>query len=104
MGLRTLTGYATDTSTPHGTLALHMFAALAAYKRALMQERVMAGIVAARARGRVGGRKPKLSPEQQQLAADMAQGGIPITTIAQTLQCSWHTVYEALVQVQAAVE
>jgi len=41
---------------------------------------------------------PALSLEQQQLAADMARGGIPITTIARTLGCSRHTVYKALVQ------
>jgi len=49
-----------------------------------------------RPRGRKGGRRPKLSLEQQQLAADMAHGGIPITTIATTLGCSRHTVYKAL--------
>jgi DNA invertase Pin-like site-specific DNA recombinase len=98
VGLKTLTGYAIDTSTPHGKLALHMFAALAEYERALIQERVLAGIAAARARGRKGGRKPKLSPAQQQMAAAMARGGIPITAIAQTLQCSRHTVYKALGQ------
>jgi len=96
VGLKTLTGFDIDTSTAHGRLALHMFAALAEYERALIQERIMAGIAAARARGRKGGRRPKLSPEQQALAADMARGGIPITTIASTLQCSRHTVYKAL--------
>ena len=38
----------------------------------------MAGIAAARARGRTGGRKPKLSPEQQRVAAEMARGGWPL--------------------------
>jgi DNA invertase Pin-like site-specific DNA recombinase len=96
VGLKTLTGYTIDTTTPHGKLMLHMFAALAEYERALIQERVMAGIVAARARGRKGGRRPKLSPEQQELAQQLAQGGRPITKIAQTLGCSRHTVYKAL--------
>src|SRR5215470_3674334 len=95
-GLKTLTGFDIDTSTPHGRLALQMFAALAEYERALMQERINAGIAAARARGRKGGRKPKLSAEQQQLAQEMATGGIAITKIAQTLHCSRHTVYKAL--------
>jgi DNA invertase Pin-like site-specific DNA recombinase len=81
-----------------------MFAALAEYERALIQERIMAGIAAARARGRTGGRRPKLSPEQHQLAVDMACGGIPITTIASTLQCSRHTVYKALGQTRVGVE
>ena len=99
VGLRTLTGYAIDTSTPHGKLALHMFAALAEYERALIQERIMAGIAAARARGRKGGRPHKLSPDQQQTARDMAHAEIPITTIAKTLGCSRHTVYKCLVLV-----
>ena len=81
-----------------------MFAALAEYERALIQERINAGIAAARARGRKGGRKPKLSAEQQQLAQEMARGGIPITRIAQTLQCSRHTVYAALAQARAVVD
>ena len=104
IGLKTLTGFEIDTSTPHGRLALHMFAALAEYERALIQERIMAGIAAARARGRKGGRRPKLSQEQQQLAADMAKGGIPITTVASTLQCSRHTVYKALALARVAAE
>src|SRR5712691_11896866 len=72
IGLKTLTGFEFDTNMAHGKLTLHMFAALAEYERALIQERIMAGIAAARARGRKGGRKPKLSSEQQQLAVDMA--------------------------------
>jgi DNA invertase Pin-like site-specific DNA recombinase len=103
VGLKTLIGYAIDTSTPHGKLVLHMFAALAEYERALIQERIMAGIAAARARGRKGGRRPKLSREQQQLACDMAQGKIPITTIAKTLGCSRHTIYAALAQARVGV-
>jgi DNA invertase Pin-like site-specific DNA recombinase len=104
IGLKTLTGFDIDTNTAHGKLMLHMCAALAEYERTLIQERIMAGIAAARARGRKGGRKPKLSQEHQQLAADMAQGGIPITTIARQLQCSRHTVYKALAQTSVGVE
>jgi DNA invertase Pin-like site-specific DNA recombinase len=104
IGLKTLTGFDLDTTTAHGKLMLHMFAALAEYERTLIQERIMAGIAAARARGRKGGRKPKLSQEQQQLAVDMARGGIPITTIASTLGCSRHTVYKALAQTGVGVE
>ncbi len=104
IGLKTLTGFAIDTSTPHGKLALVMFAGLAEYERALIQERVMAGLVAARARGRKGGRHPKLTPQQQALAAEMAAAKIPITRIASTLQCSRHTVYKALAQTSVGVE
>jgi DNA invertase Pin-like site-specific DNA recombinase len=51
------------------------------------------------------GYRPPLSPDQQQqLAADMARGRIPITTIASTLGCSRHTVYKALAQMSMVVE
>jgi DNA invertase Pin-like site-specific DNA recombinase len=96
--LQTLTGFAIDTRTPHGKLAFHMFAALAEYERALIQERIMAGLAAARARGRKGGRRPKLSATQQAQARAMAAGQVPITEIARTLHCSRHTVYKALGQ------
>src|SRR5215831_5977036 len=95
IGLKTLTGFAIDTSTPHGRLALQMFAALAEYERALIQERINAGIAAARVRGRKGGRRPKLSPDQQREAQILAKGGMPVTEIAQTLHCSRHTVYKS---------
>ena len=98
VGLKTLTGFALDTTTPHGRFAFQLFGALAEHERALIQERVMAGIAAARARGRKGGRRPKLSPEQQRHAVMMAESKIPITEIAKTLQYSRHTVYSALRQ------
>jgi DNA invertase Pin-like site-specific DNA recombinase len=93
-----------NSNTEIGWRALHGYHYLAEYERALIQERVMAGLAAARARGHKGGRRPKLSPDQQQLAADMARGEIPITTIASTLQCSRHTVYKALAQAPVALE
>jgi DNA invertase Pin-like site-specific DNA recombinase len=101
IGLKTLTGFDLDTRTPHGRLMLQMFAALAEYERSLIQERIHAGLAAARARGRKGGRRPKLTPEQQHTAVQMAQGHIPITTIARTLGCSRHTVYKALAPAHA---
>lgn len=57
-----------DTSTPAGELIFHIFGAFAQFERRLIQERVNAGLVAARARGKVGGRKPKLTPDQAALA------------------------------------
>jgi DNA invertase Pin-like site-specific DNA recombinase len=96
IGFQVLTGVQFDTITLPGMLALQRFAVLAEYERALIRERVLAGLAAARACGRKERRRPKLSPEQQPLAADMARGGMPITTIAQTLRCSRHTVSKAL--------
>jgi DNA invertase Pin-like site-specific DNA recombinase len=59
---------------------------------------------AARARGHKGGRRPKLAPDQQQLACQLAASGIPITTIAQTLHYDRHTVYKALAQLGRLAE
>jgi DNA invertase Pin-like site-specific DNA recombinase len=58
IGFQVLTGVKIDTRTARGTLVFPLFAALAQYERALMQERVLAGLAAARARGRQGGRRP----------------------------------------------
>ena len=60
-----------DTSTINGKLTFHLFAALAEFERALVGERTRAGLDAARARGRMGGRKHRLSPERRAHAVDL---------------------------------
>jgi DNA invertase Pin-like site-specific DNA recombinase len=50
-----------DTTTPGGKLIFHVFAALAEFERGVIRERTQAGLTAARARGRNGGRRYKLS-------------------------------------------
>jgi len=63
VGVRSLTNGIVDTTTAHGTLVFGMFALMAEYEAALIRERTQAGLMAARARGRTGGRKPKMTPE-----------------------------------------
>ncbi|MDQ1645377.1 MAG: hypothetical protein QOJ50_1561, partial [Cryptosporangiaceae bacterium] len=53
-----------DTSTPAGRLFFHMAASFAEFERELISERTHAGLAAARARGRKGGRRPVLSPDK----------------------------------------
>lgn len=55
---------AIDTTTSGGRLVFHVFCALAEFERDLIRERTYAGLAAARARGRVGGRKPALTPHK----------------------------------------
>ncbi len=61
-----------DTSSPPGELIFHIFASVAQFERSLIIERTKSGLNAARARGRVGGRKPKLSPEDVKKARALA--------------------------------
>jgi len=53
---------AIDTTTPAGRMLMQMVGSFAECERAMIRERTRAGVVAARARGRIGGRRPKLSP------------------------------------------
>src|SRR5690242_5876198 len=76
-----------DTTTSGGKLVFHIFGALAEFERDLIKERTTAGLAAARARGRVGGRPKKLAePKQVALARALYEGGqTDIATICQTL-------------------
>lgn len=64
---------AIDTGTSGGKLVFHIFGALAEFERAIIQERTRAGLAAARARGRKGGRKPKMSKSDVLKAVAMLQ-------------------------------
>ncbi|NYZ69899.1 recombinase family protein, partial [Endozoicomonas sp. SM1973] len=70
ISFKVLTGQGADidTTTASGKLVFGIFAALAEYERELIRERTIAGVKAARARGRVGGRKFKLTKAQVRLA------------------------------------
>jgi Resolvase, N terminal domain len=59
---------ALDTTTPGGRLVFHLFGALAQFEREIIRDRTMAGLAAARARGRFGGRRSKLSADQRRTA------------------------------------
>jgi len=62
VGVQSLTNGIVDTTTSHGKLVFGMFALMAEYEAALIKERTQAGLIAARARGRTGGRKSKMTP------------------------------------------
>jgi DNA invertase Pin-like site-specific DNA recombinase len=73
-GFRSLTE-AIDTTTPAGRMLMQMVGSFAEFERAMIRERTQAGLVAARARGRRGGRRPKLGPQQQAALVDMVHAG-----------------------------
>ena len=62
-----------DTASPSGRLVFHVFGALAEFERNLIRERTRAGLDAARARGRKGGRPSKLDAKRQALAVKLYQ-------------------------------
>jgi DNA invertase Pin-like site-specific DNA recombinase len=70
IGFKVLTGQGADidTNTANGRLIFSIFASLAEYERELISERTKAGLASARARGRKGGRKFKMTPTKLQLA------------------------------------
>lgn len=104
IAVQTLTGIPVDTSTAHGTLQFQLFAALAEYERALIRERVLAGLAASQARGIKSGRKPRLTSKQQQTVLEMWQADISVKRIADTMRCSRNTIYRALAHAQANQE
>jgi len=85
-----------DTTTPGGRLVFHIFGSLAEFERDLIQERTRAGLDAARARGRKGGRPTVLSPVKRKQATRMITDGVPIVEVAQALGVSRSTLYRQL--------
>jgi DNA invertase Pin-like site-specific DNA recombinase len=70
VGFKSLTE-SIDTTSPGGRLVFHIFGALAEFEHSLIRERTIAGLQAARARGRKGGRKPSMSPKDVKQAKAM---------------------------------
>jgi DNA invertase Pin-like site-specific DNA recombinase len=93
VGLKVLTGDV-DTTTPTGRLVFGIFATLAEFERDLIHERTMAGLAAARARGRRGGR-PRVMTRQKLRAAMalMADRENAARDVAQQLGVSLSTLY-----------
>ena len=86
-----------DTATHGGRLIFHIFGALADFERELIRERTMAGLQAARARGRKGGRREKLDERQLQTMKNMyASNNHSIAEIGSTFGISRPTIYRYL--------
>jgi DNA invertase Pin-like site-specific DNA recombinase len=90
-GFRSLTE-AIDTTTPAGQMLAHMLGAFAQFERAMITERVRAGVQAAKARGVQLGRKPKLGYHQQQEAKRLIVAGQSQASVARLLDVDASTI------------
>ena len=98
IGLKVLTGHgaAIDTTTAPGKLVFGIFAALAEFERDLIRERTKAGLTAAAARGRKGGRKPVVTADKLQRAREHIANGLNVREAATRLKVSKTALYAAL--------
>jgi excisionase family DNA binding protein len=95
-GFRSMTE-AIDTTTSGGRLIFHVFGALAQFERELVRERTLAGLKAARARGRMGGRPALMTTDKTTTAQRMYdQQELTVEQIARALGVSRSTIYRAL--------
>jgi DNA invertase Pin-like site-specific DNA recombinase len=88
-----------DTTSSGGRLVFHMFGALAEFERDLVRERTQAGLSAARARGRLGGRPKLLTPEKRRLAVQLYRAKEhSIAEICRLMGISKPTLYSYLAE------
>jgi DNA invertase Pin-like site-specific DNA recombinase len=88
-----------DTTTASGELLFHVFGALAQYERALTRERVVAGLAAARRRGRVGGRPAAISGEKLDAVLAALNGGMSKAAVCRNFGVKRTTLLETLARI-----
>lgn len=96
IGFKVITGQGAniDTSTANGRLIFGIFATLAEYERELISERTKAGLMSARARGRLGGRKYKMTPTKLSLALGaLGKPDTKVSELCKELGISRQTLY-----------
>jgi DNA invertase Pin-like site-specific DNA recombinase len=95
VGFRSLCDGVIDTTTASGELVFHIFSALAQFERRLVQERTRAGLAAARARGKKGGRQPvpATAPRVRMAYTMYVDQQLTVPDICQTLRISPATLY-----------
>ena len=88
-----------DTTTPQGEFLFHVFGALAQFERSLTQERVMAGLAAARRRGRRGGRPVAIDAEKLTAIVAALEGGATKATVCRTFGIKRSTLIDSLARI-----
>jgi DNA invertase Pin-like site-specific DNA recombinase len=88
-----------DTTTPQGEFLFHIFGALAQFERSLTQERVKAGLAAARRRGRLGGRPVVIDPEKLGAVIAALEHGSTKAAVCRTFGIKRSTLIDALTRI-----
>ena len=103
IGLRVLTGQGAqiDTTTASGRLIFGFFASLAEFERELIRERTMAGLKAARARGRMGGRPAKFDAKQKAKIYKLYSDGVYVSDLMQMIDAARPTIYKVINEYKA---
>jgi DNA invertase Pin-like site-specific DNA recombinase len=90
---------AIDTTTAHGEFLFNLFGSLAQYERALIRERITAGLAAARRRGRKGGRPPSIDSETVEQIIAALDGGASKASVCRTFRVPRSTLLDTLERV-----
>lgn len=88
-----------DTTTASGELLFHVFGALAQYERALIRERVVAGLAAARRRGRIGGRPQAITGEKLDAVVAALNGNMSKAAVCRNFGVKRTTLIETLARI-----
>ena len=88
-----------DTTTPQGEFLFHVFGALAQFERSLIQERVQAGLAAARRRGRRGGRPVAIDAEKLGAVITALEGGATKAAVCRTFGIKRSTLIDSLARI-----
>jgi len=88
-----------DTTTPQGEFLFHIFGALAQFERSLIQERVQAGLAAARRRGRHGGRPASIDAEKLTAITLALEGGATKAAVCRTFGLKRSTLIDSLARI-----
>jgi DNA invertase Pin-like site-specific DNA recombinase len=88
-----------DTTKPSGELLFHFFGALSQYERALIQERVLAGMAAAKRRGRIGGRPPVIVGEKLKTIITALDSGMSKAAVCRNFGVKRSTLIDTLARV-----
>jgi DNA invertase Pin-like site-specific DNA recombinase len=93
-----------DTTTPQGEFLFHIFGSLAQFERSLIQERVQAGLAAARRRGRHGGRPASINPEKLAAVIAALEGGATKAAVCRTFVIKRSTLIDSLARIGWSAE